>query len=283
MTFRYLLLAGLMTGALAAPAHAAADPRIRQIAYDAHAVTTLHGCSGYQSTIAFDAGEKIENVALGNAALWQAVPNKRSDLLFLRPLVRNGRTNMEVVTDRRRYSFDLVARDDLACRSGHATYDLTFSYPDEPPPALVAALEQAAPPPPPPPPPSPDADLPPPSARNAAYTFTGTAANVPARVFDDGHSTYMRWADDAPAPAIYALGTDKSETLLNFLVKGDYIVVDGVQQAFVLRRGSAVAVLYNDAYQQPKLDAAAPQPRQKHARKHDVARTSSPMPDGKAG
>jgi type IV secretion system protein VirB9 len=283
MTFRYLLLAGLMTGALGAPSLAANDPRIRQIAYNAHAVTTLRGCTGYQSTIAFDAGEKIENVALGNAALWQAVPNRRSDLLFLRPLIRNGRTNMEVVTDRRRYSFDLVAHDDLACHAGHVTYDLTFSYPDEPSPGLIAALEQATPPAPPLPLPPPDADLPPVSARNVAYTFTGTAANVPERVFDDGHSTYMRWAEDVAAPAIYALGADKSETLLNFTVKGDYSVVDGVQEAFVLRRGSAVAVLYNDAYQQPKLDAAAPQPRQKHARRRDVARALSSSQDGKAG
>ena len=57
------------------------------------------------------------NVALGDAQLWQATPNKRSDLLFLKPAVRNGRTNMMVVTDRRRYAFDLMARDDAACRA----------------------------------------------------------------------------------------------------------------------------------------------------------------------
>ena len=256
MMTRPLLVAIL--AAFAVPhAALASDPRIRQIGYDPQSVTTLHGCFGFQVTVAFAADERIENVALGDAGIWQAIPNKRSDLLFLKPSVHNGRTNMMVVTDRRRYAFDLVARDNGACRADRVTYELQFAYPQDPgpPPIEVAAPVSAQPPAP------PDAELPPPAARNTAYTFTGTAANVPVRAFDDGHSTYLRWADGAAAPAIYALGPDKTETLVNYASKGDYMVVDAVAPAFVLRRGAAVAVLYNDAYQQPKLDADAPRPR----------------------
>lgn len=277
MTLRSLLLVAVLVPAAAS---ATGDPRIRQTGYDPKAVTTLHGCAGFQSTIAFAVGERIENIALGNAALWQAVPNKRSDLLFLKPVLHNGRTNMTVVTDRHRYAFDLVARDDAACRSGRVTYDLQFTYPDEPAPIVTVAT--ADPPIPPPPVPSPDADLPAPAARNTAYSFTGTAANVPMRAFDDGHSTWLHWADGVAAPAIYALGPNKSETLLNYTIKGDFMVVDGVSPAFVLRSGKAVAVLYNDAYQPPKLDADAPQPRasEKHAHHKNslFARSSPPAP-----
>jgi type IV secretion system protein VirB9 len=276
MTIRSLLLVAVL---MPAAASATGDPRIRRTAYDPKAVTALHGCAGFQSTIAFADGERIENIALGNAALWQAVPNKRSDLLFLKPVLRNGSTNMTVVTDRHRYSFDLMARDDAACRAGRVTYDLQFTYPDEPAPLTLAT---AAPPIPPPPIPSPDGDLPAPAARNTAYSFTGTAANVPMRAFDDGHSTWLHWAEGVTAPAIYSLGPDKGETLLNYTIKGDYMVVDGVSPAFVLRSGKAVAILYNDAYQPPKLDADAPQPRasEKHShRKHSlVARASPPAP-----
>jgi type IV secretion system protein VirB9 len=248
-----LAAAAIPQGALAG------DPRIRQTAYDPLKVTTLHGCVGFQTTVAFAPGERIENVALGDAALWQATPNKRADLLFLKPAVRNGRTNMMVVTDRRRYAFDLTARDDAGCRAERVTYELRFAYPPEPAP-VAAPLDSAAPAPAQPPPPA-DADLPSPASRNTAYTYTGTAANVPARVFDDGQATYLRWADGAAAPAIYTLGPDRAETLVNYSIKGDYVVVEGVASAFVLRRGAAVAVLYNDAYQQPKLDADAPRPR----------------------
>ena len=271
MITRPQLVALLVAGAIPQAA-LAGDPRIRQTAYDPQRVTTLQGCPGFQTTVAFAPGERIENVALGDAALWQATPNKRADLLFLKPAVRHGRTNMMVVTDRRRYAFDLNAEDEAACRAGRITYELRFAYPADPAPALAATPEAAAPPPAPPPPA--DAELPPPAGRNTAYTYTGTAANVPVRVFDDGQATYLRWADGAAAPAIYALGPDRSETLVNFAVKGDYVVVDGVAPAYVLRRGAAVAVLYNDAYQQPKLDADAPRPRA--ARRSLVARLFNP-------
>jgi type IV secretion system protein VirB9 len=256
MMIRVQLIAVLVAAAIPQAA-LAGDPRIRQTAYDPQKVTILHGCVGFQTTVAFAPGERIENVALGDAGLWQATPNKRADLLFLKPAVRNGRTNMMVVTDRRRYAFDLSARDDAACRADRVTYELRFAYPPEPapPPTDAAALS------PPQPPPPADAELPSPASRNTAYTYTGTAANVPTRAFDDGQATYLRWADGAAAPAIYALGPDRTEALVNYAVRGDYVVVEGVAPAFVLRRGTAVAVLYNDAYQQPKLDADAPRPR----------------------
>jgi type IV secretion system protein VirB9 len=237
----------------------ASDSRIRQILYDPLTVTTLRGCFGLQLTVAFAPGELIENVAIGDAQLWQTTPNRRADLLFLKPTVHNARTNMMVVTDRRRYAFDLTARDDAACRTQRVIYELQFTYPPEPAPASVEAPPapaQAAETPPPAAP-----ALPAPASRNTAYTFTGTVANVPTRAFDDGQSTYMRWADGAAAPAIFTLGTDKTETLVNYTIKGDYLVIDGVAAAFVLRRGAAVAVLYNDAYQQPKLDSDSPRPR----------------------
>lgn len=258
MTYARLILA---TALFAFPAHAAGDPRIRQTLYDPHRVIELRGCAGFQSTIAFAPGERIENVALGDADLWQAVPNKRSDLLFVKPVAHAGHTNMTVVTDQHRYDFDLIVQPDAACRSGHVAYDLQFTYPEEPKPTL-AELAAIAPPPPSASPPRPEDSIPPPAERNAAYSYSGTATNVPMRVFDDGHSTWMRWADGVAAPAIYALGPDKQETLVNFAMKGDYLVVDGVSPAYVLRRGPAVATLFDDAYQQPKLDAAAPQPRE---------------------
>lgn len=233
------------------------DPRLRTLAYDPAAVVAVHGCLGYQSTIAFGPDERVETVALGDAGLWQAVASKRADLLFLKPQRTRAHTNMVVVTDRRRYVFELSAQAELACTAGKGLYELRFTYPDEPRPAPLA---ETAPLPPATPEPLAPPE-PPPGARNAAYSFTGAAANVPQRVFDDGRATHMRWAAGVAAPAIYALGADKAETLVNYTIKGDDLVIDGVAAGFVLRRGNAVAVLYNDAYQTPAPDAAAPRPR----------------------
>ncbi|HEY2049406.1 MAG TPA: TrbG/VirB9 family P-type conjugative transfer protein [Caulobacteraceae bacterium] len=263
--------------ALAAVAHPAyADPRIRQIQYDPSAVVRLHGCPGFQLTVVFQDGERIENIALGDAKLWQATPNKRSDLLFLKPTDRSGLTNMTVVTDRRRYVFELSARDETACRADRVVYELQFTYPKDEQAALAQLALQPVPQPPAPPPEEP---LPAPAARNTAYSFTGAIANVPSTAFDDGRSTYLRWPEGSETPAIYSLGPGKTETVLNYHVKGDYLVVDGVSPAYVLRRGSAVAVLYDDAYQQPKVDPDGPRPRaQAVAGRSLLARLFHPSP-----
>lgn len=252
---REAFLAAGLAAAVIPHVAVAADARIREVAYDPTAVTTLHGCFNYQSTVVFAPGEKVENVALGDAGIWQATPNKRADLLFLKPSVRTGRTNMMVVTDRRRYAFDLIARDDASCRGDRTVYELQFRYQEEPAPPPAPALAI------PPVPAAPTAlldDVPPPASRNTSYTFTGATEDVPMRAFDDGRSTWLRWADGVAAPAIYTIGPDKKETVVNYAIKGDYVVVDGVGPRFILRRGRTVAVLYNDAYQQPTLDADAP-------------------------
>ena len=252
MTRASLFAFTTLAAACAGPA--LADSRIRDLAFDPSAVTPLAGCPGFQSTVAFAPGERIENIAVGDANLWQAIPNKRADLLFLKPVKAAAHTNMTVVTDRRRYSFELATRPSAACRAGQVVYDLRFTYPDEPPPVVQVAAAPVAPV-------APEDPVPPPSARNSAYTFAGAAANVPVRAFDDGTQTWLRWADGVAAPAIYLLGSDKTETLANYTVVGDYLVIDQVTPALVLRRGAVVATLFNDAYQAPKLDAAAPQPR----------------------
>lgn len=273
MITRSLPAALLALTALAPAAHA--DPRIRRIPYDPGEVVQLHGCLGFQLTVAFQDGERIENIALGDAKLWQATPNKRSDLLFLKPAIHGGPTNMMVVTDRRRYAFKLSDRDETACRADRVAYELQFAYPKEAEPTAPPVAD-AAPAPPAPPLESP---LPAPAARNTAYSFTGAIANIPSTAFDDGRSTYLRWPDGGETPAIYALGPGKTETVLNYSMRGDYLVVDGVGPAYVLRRGSAVAVLYNDAYQQPKLDPDGPKPRvQAAAGRSLLARLFRPAP-----
>lgn len=231
---------------------AQADGRIRLIAYDDTAVVRIDGCFGFQTMVEFGPGEHIENVGIGDAAQWLVTPNKRADILFIKPSYRSSHSNMTVTTDRRRYSFELSARPDGACARGQVVYDLRFTYQPDPPPPVVAAADPAPPP---------EPVVPPPEQRNLRYTFTGARDNVPMRVFDDGRATYFRWSEGASTPAIYALAADKSESPVSFTARGDYLVADQLSPAFILRRGNAVAVLYNDAYQTPALDAASPQPR----------------------
>lgn len=227
----------------------AADHRILTLEYSDNAVVRLAGCPNFQTMVQFGSGEQVENIGLGDADQWQVVPNKRADLLFVKPLTTGAFSNMTVVTDRHIYSFELNTVRANACRRGDVVYNLRFHY-QEPPPSKAAA----------PVPQDPESLLPLPEKRNTAYTYSGDKDLVPMRAFDDGKSTYLRWAEGIPVPAIYAISADGTGALVNYATRGDYVVVEQIAKAFTLRRGELAATLFNDAFVVPKLDALSPQP-----------------------
>lgn len=221
--------------AVAAPAGAVVphpgpgDPRIHEVFYDPSEVVELHGVLGFQLSLEFDPDERIENVAIGDSLGWQVTPNRKANLLFLKPMSLRPDTNMSVVTNLRRYNFQLSVRGKQAAKS--IPYSVRFVYP-LPVMAVVA----------PPPPPEPPVD------RNHAYSFQGAAQNTPTRMFDDGQATYFAFGRDDDLPAIYAVDSDGGETVVNSHMRDGYIVVDRLAQGFVLRRGKEVAKIFNDGW-----------------------------------
>jgi type IV secretion system protein VirB9 len=211
----------------------ATDARIRAVDYDPVAIVPVTGKVGILSTIAFGTNERIENIAVGDSAVWQVTPNRRANLVFLKPMTAHARTNMTVVTDRRTYLFDLRAAGPKA----PALYALSFSYPADPP-----------------------APMPPPRVEPAILTFTAAAPPnptdldfawqgkgnrklLPARSFADGKSLYLSWPKDAALPAMLAVGADGNEGPVNFVMRGDYVVIDGVPPKLILRSGKDMATL----------------------------------------
>jgi len=244
VTFAYprTLLAALALGVvLAGPALAtdtprpgAIDPRIRTVAYDPDQVVRLTGYFGIQTMLEFAPDERIENVSIGDAMGWQVTPNKKANLLFLKPLDRTAATNMTVVTDRRRYVFELVVAGPKASAKDLA-YVVRLLVP---PPVTVAAVA---------PPPVPPAA---PIARNSAYAVKGDAAIQPTRVFDDGVATYFSWPAQADLPAVFVVGADGVEGLANAAVRDGYLVVDQLAPRFVLRSGKSSLTVTNAAFSQ---------------------------------
>jgi type IV secretion system protein VirB9 len=231
-------------GALAeqTPIPGAVDPRIRSVFYDPDQVVAIRGYFGYQMMIEFAPDERIENVSIGDGLGWQVTPNHKATLLFLKPIDGVAPTNMTVVTDQRRYAFELTAR-----RPGRTTpldmaYVVRFIYPSPPPP------------PPAPPPPAP------PERKNLAYTYTGSRALLPSLVFDDGRSTYFQWPSTATIPAVFLVGPDGAESIVNFSVRGGFFVVEQVAPRFSLRSAKELTTVINDAWRDPLIDAAAPRP-----------------------
>lgn len=247
------VLSAATQGALAAvvPQPGPVDARIRVVRYEPDQVVELKATLGYQTTIEFGPGERIENVAIGDGLGWQVTPNHKANLLFLKPLDANSVTDMTVVTNMRRYVFDLSVRHALKRPDKGLIFRLKFEYPE-----VFVAVPEIKPPAPPPPPPR---DV------NHAYHLEGSPKAAPLRVFDDGRDTYFVFAETTEYPAIFAVDPDRKEAVVNSATRDGYVVVDRLAGAFVLRRGGDVTRVVNDGYIEP---GAAMTTRPKRAKRH---------------
>jgi type IV secretion system protein VirB9 len=185
------------------------DTRLQTVVYDADRVVRLRVPLGYQTTVAFDAEERIETIAVGDSSVWQVTPNARGDHLFVKPLEMGQITNLTVLTDTRLYSFELVA---VSAPSADAPFAVRFVYPEP-----AAAPEQTAAP------------------ANGVYRLGGAQRLRPVSVTDDGVHTYIEWAPGRDLPAVFALDDQNREVLVTGYVRGDQFVIDAVYPVLVFR------------------------------------------------
>ena len=236
---RLTLPALLLAAAFSAPA-SAGDSRLVERLYDPAEVVVIHGKPTVQATIRFEEGEHIENVAIGDSNSWQVTPNKRANLLFVKPLSARASTNMTVVTDKRTYFFDLVASP-----AAQALYVLNFTYPEEPEAEAPVEMAQA-----------PTADevaaasdpyaVADPALLNFAWKRKGAARLLPEQIYDDGDATFITWPVDATIPAILIKDQNGTEGPVNYAVRGATTVVEGVPNEIILRWGEEFATLTHD-------------------------------------
>lgn len=217
---------------------ALADPRLQEVMYDEMEVFTLPGRVNVQASIVFGEDETIENVAIGNSQTWQVTPNKRANILFVKPLEPRAATNLTVVTSKRTYLFDLVASP-----NAKPLYILRFDYPVDPEEeARKAEIADAAAKPQTPVDPFGSVD---PADLNFAWDGEGEPLLLPERAFDDGEATFLTWPAGRDVPAILITNSKGDEGPVNYTVRGDTIVIDGVPRTIVLRSGDDSATLVN--------------------------------------
>ncbi len=276
----------------------AIDPRVRVIDYAPDTIVPLDTTPGFAVTIDFGDEEKIETVSIGDSSEWQISPNRRANLLFVKPMAAPLATNMTVVTSMRVYYFALTAS--ARRRAGHTgpthtgpihsgpihsgpmhtgpmhsgplqsgaapagqIFALHFAHAA---PATVAALADPVPA---------DAPAAAPSATqphvaNAAYSYEGSREALPLRVFDDGTSTWFRFAETMDLPAIFAREPDGSLAVANIANRDGYVVIDRIAASFELRRGKAVTRVFNDAF---RPEAAAGSQLPLHDTRHRRAKS----------
>jgi type IV secretion system protein VirB9 len=220
------------------------DPRVRTVFYREDSVVALRGHYGYQTTIEFGSDERIENVSIGDSIAWQVTPNQRADTLFIKPIELDAATNMSVITSKRRYSFQLTAAKASDPGDPEILYRVKFLYPKEPPP------------------PPPPATVLPQVVRNANYTISGDTRAIPSRIYDDGTSTYFEWPNGVATPAVFAVSGDGQESVVNFIMRGQTMVVERVSPGFILRNGGQETFVSNDGWLEPVAGPDAPKIRE---------------------
>ena len=80
------------------------------------------------------------------------------------------------------------------------------------------------------------------------YTIRGNAPFRPVRVLDDARFTYIQLPASMPEmPALFVLGETGEGELVNYTLRGDFLVVQRVAEQFVLRLGRAEVVITREA------------------------------------
>jgi type IV secretion system protein VirB9 len=221
--FALLALAATPAAAQVRPQPGAGDRRLQTIDYADDQVVVLEVAPGYQLTVELAPDEQIENVAVGDSSAWQVTANRRGDRLFIKPLQSGVTTNMTVITSARLYAIDLVP---LTSPSPDMAYSVRFNYPEPARTGTGGADEAAG---------AGGADAGAAADIDGRYRVSGARALQPSRIGDDGRHTYIEWPAERPIPAVYGVGANGLETLVNGAMRDEVYVIDQVLPRLVFR------------------------------------------------
>ena len=103
------------------------DSRIKTYLYSPNEVYLLVLHFGFKSGIEFAKNEKVADLIMGDSYAWKItlVDNR----LFIKPLEKNIRTNMTIITNLRTYEFDIVAKELEDGEEKDQVYVIRFLYP----------------------------------------------------------------------------------------------------------------------------------------------------------
>lgn len=234
----FFLLLLVANNAIAAqfPHYLGTEKKFRSYIYNPNDVYRYVGHYTYQGFVEFEEGETVGTISMGNPSLWlfETLGNR----LFLKPVGEdNSETNMTVITNRRVYHFELMAKEAKGITDKDLIFVAKFVYPDEKDKNLVSFPKI---------PQSDEPDLRDLSPYNFNYQYTGDPAIAPTKVFDNGEFTYFQFAKkNAEIPAIFSVDSEGFESLVNFRAAGSYIIVERVAAQFTLRNGDEIVCVYN--------------------------------------
>ena len=253
----FLLLAScvLNTNADSIPVESRVDGQIKFHDYDENKVFSVKGSFLRETMVQLNPKENISYVGVGDPTTWQVISFE--NYLVIKPIADDSPTNVNVITthietnETRRYAFSLVnAENDTA--HNEETWQIVFRYPRDEAIERIKKLKkinsqnEAA---------KRQSEIglivperkSDPTKNNHDYSLAGDMDISPFRVFDDGEFTYLRFRDEIDTPSMFMVNADGSEQLLDYFVRGKYVVVKRVVKQMVFRENGLTACLYNES------------------------------------
>jgi type IV secretion system protein VirB9 len=213
------------------------DSRVKTYIYNPNEVFPIVLHYGYHSHIDFPKSEFIKYIIVGNPSDWEIT--NRGNRIFLQTYSKSAHTNMTIITSKRTYEFDLVARGDLRETDYDLAYAIRFYYPEDNI-SETKVVEKN------------DIELATFDIKdlikgniNANYIYVGDQDIVPIVAFNDEKFTYLKFKDDKFIPKIETIG-NKKEKVKIFSYNG-YIIINHVFPKIRLSMNNRSAVIVNKA------------------------------------
>lgn len=210
----------------------------------------------YVTNIQLSKDELFVNLMIGDPISWVADKSKFGNI-FIRPKFPNTQTSATIVTNKRTYQLILKS----SAEDGKWYQRVTWEYPKQLLPddqdAFQAASNESLP-----------AQIPtqPPVDRanqeskiqhsvslenlNFEYEVKGRADFSPVQVFDDGKFTWIKMPSRLQdLPAFFVKNSADEIELVNYTIDGDYVVVQRLAPAVVLKLGKEEVTLINKKLQ----------------------------------
>ena len=213
--FALVAVAALAASASAqvSPSPSFADPRLQTVSYDPARPVRLVAFPDSSLTVMLLPGERIGRVTVSDPLAFEARATTANDSLSIRPLRPYATATMLVDTAQRRYEFALATGDGLA-----AAYVVRFVGGAAAEPTVPDSSRSAAP-----------------AAIAGEYRLSGEPTLMPSRIGDDGTRTYLEWDAYQSLPAVFGIGFNGEEEVVDGYMRNGVFTIDRVYSELVFR------------------------------------------------
>lgn len=216
------------------------DSRFRVFTFAPNTVFKFTAVYDYPTYIEFESDETVSSITNPKRGAWQLVPS--GNKLFIKPLLNNADTPITLMTNKRVYFFEFFATEPSESYDTDFAFYTKFYYPNYEESQSIRQYAKSLIP-----------NLDKPENYNFNYTIAGEQKIYPLKVFDNGQFTYFEFRDKGGRiPAIFAVDTNNYESLINYKMIANYVVVERINDRFSLRSGQDIVCVFNEnLYKKP--------------------------------